>query len=140
MYLIQKSKLFILLNDNNSKAKSAYLFLSQKLKEINGDSSRYAKQIQNLIDDLQTANSSYSESVEENKKDLIEYIDNAKTDFDEVIQNEVELNSKERTAIGNLLVEKSEKFKDLEEAYEQKLHLEAPIMFWNNKSRICQKF
>lgn len=136
LYLIQNPNyLYSYLNDNNSKAKSAYLFLSQKLKEINGDSSRYAKQIQNLIDDLQTANSSYSESVEENKKDLIEYIDNAKTDFDEVIQNEIELNSKERTAIGNLLVEKSEKFKDLEEAYEQKLHLEAPIMFWNNKSK-----
>ena len=76
LYLIQNPNyLHSYLNDNNSKAKSAYLFLSQKLKEINGDSSRYAKQIQNLIDDLQTANSSYSESVEENKKDLIEYID-----------------------------------------------------------------
>lgn len=123
------------LNENSSKSRIAYLFLAQKLKEINGDSASQVKQIQHLIDDLKTANSSYSESIEENKKDLIEYIDNTKINFSEVVQNEIELNNKERTAISDLLVEKTEKFNDLEKAYEENLHLKAPITFWNDKSK-----
>lgn len=122
-------------NYNYTLNEGVFLHLAQQLKKYDGDNNKQKKKFQNIIAGLTDVNTSYSEAIEENKKDLETYIDEAKNNFDTTINEQIELNNEKRKSINDLFDKKTKEFKDLEEAYEQKLHLKAPIEFWNDKSK-----
>lgn len=123
------------LDSSDERNEVGIFYLSQQFKKYSIDVFSHTKHIEDVITNMQYTNIGYSEIIEENKQDIVEYINNAKDDFNTTIQEQIELNNVKRESINSLFEEKESKFGELEEAYEQKLHLEAPIKFWNDKSK-----
>lgn len=131
----QQSMLSNYLNSSDERNEVGIFYLSQQFKKYSIDVFSHTKHIEDVITNMQYTNIGYSEIIEENKQDIVEYINNAKDDFNTTIQEQIELNNVKRESINSLFKEKESKFGELEEAYEQKLHLEAPIKFWSDKSK-----